>query len=111
MDVLSKQSEVFRELQMEDDFNSEMMSVVDGMGPPKSRLRSSSGVRSDYHQSSKMLRPASRGSKVQLRQSKKNGFFTISAIEGEESIAIELDDQPQTVSRRNLIKNNLNVAS
>ena len=52
MDVLSKQSEVFKELRMEEDLNSEMMSLL-GYGGPKSRLRSSSGARgpSEYQSS------------------------------------------------------------
>lgn len=43
LDVLTKQSEVFRELRMEEDMNSEMASVFGYVN--KSRLRSSSGNR------------------------------------------------------------------
>lgn len=64
MDVLSKQSEVFRELRMEEDLNSEMMSLL-GYGGPRSRLRSSSGVRgpSEY-QSNTVLQPKNAGRNI-----------------------------------------------
>lgn len=112
MDVLSKQSEVFRELRMEEDLNSEMMSLL-GYGGPKSRLRSSSGARgpSEY-QSNTVLQPTNIGRNVKAGTSQHRivqSFRSLNLREADERIMTEIDCSDKQTSK-NLLKNG-NVAS